>query len=105
MRTQTWTGGEEPKENAAESTSGHESKEEPQPKKRRGFGAMDRAAVRAIARKGGVAAHARGTAHRFTTEEARSAGQKGGRAPHKTRGRSIRPPHGASTSNGAGSTA
>jgi general stress protein YciG len=63
----------------------------PQPKQRRGFGAMDRAQVRAIARKGGVAAHARGTAHRYTSEEARIAGSKGGRAPHKTRGRTRAP--------------
>jgi general stress protein YciG len=31
-----------------------------------------------IARKGGKAAHARGKAHEFTTEEARAAGRKGG---------------------------
>jgi general stress protein YciG len=61
----------------------------PAPKKRRGFAAMDRAAVRTLARKGGMSAHARGTAHRFTTEQAREAGRKGGRAPHRTRGRSA----------------
>lgn len=33
---------------------------------------------RAIASKGGKAAHAKGTAHEFTSEEARVAGQKGG---------------------------
>lgn len=33
---------------------------------------------REIARKGGMAAHRKGTAHEFTTEEARSAGKKGG---------------------------
>jgi general stress protein YciG len=56
------------------------------PPSKRGFAAMDREAVRAIAKKGGAAAHARGTAHRFTAEEARTAGRKGGAAPHKTRG-------------------
>jgi uncharacterized protein len=50
------------------------------PKKRRGFAAIDPALVRVIAKKGGIAAHARGTAHRFTIEEARIAGQKGGLA-------------------------
>jgi general stress protein YciG len=33
---------------------------------------------REIARKGGRAAHERGTAHEFTTDEARAAGRKGG---------------------------
>ena len=33
---------------------------------------------REIARKGGRAAHAKGTAHEFTSDEARAAGQKGG---------------------------
>lgn len=35
---------------------------------------------REIARKGGKAAHAKGTAHQFTPEEAREAGRKGGQA-------------------------
>ena len=33
---------------------------------------------REIARKGGRAAHEKGTAHEFTSEEARAAGRKGG---------------------------
>lgn len=33
---------------------------------------------REIARKGGRAAHEKGTAHEFTTDEARNAGRKGG---------------------------
>ncbi len=37
---------------------------------------------RAIASMGGRAAHARGTAHAFTSEEARVAGAKGGRVAH-----------------------
>ncbi len=47
-------------------------------KKKRGFAVMDPHLVRAIARKGGKAAHEQGTAHRFTSEEARIAGAKGG---------------------------
>lgn len=35
---------------------------------------------RQIASKGGRAAHAKGTAHEFTSEEARAAGRKGGMA-------------------------
>jgi general stress protein YciG len=84
-------GGEEPMDEPARPPANGPASSEAQPKKRRGFGLMDRAAVRAIGRKGGAAAHARGTAHRFTTEEAKAAGAKGGRAPHKTRGPTIRP--------------
>ena len=39
---------------------------------------MDRAKQREIARKGGRAAHEKGTAHEFTSDEARAAGRKGG---------------------------
>lgn len=46
----------------------------------RGFASMDRNKQRDIASKGGVAAHAKGTAHEWTTEEARAAGRKGGLA-------------------------
>lgn len=45
---------------------------------RRGFASMDREKQREIASKGGRAAHAKGTAHEFTPEEARIAGRKGG---------------------------
>ena len=51
----------------------------------RGFAAMDRTIVSEIARKGGKAAHSAGTAHEFTSEEARVAGRKGGRATHAKR--------------------
>jgi uncharacterized protein len=44
----------------------------------RGFALMDQERQREIARKGGHAAHKRGTAHEFTSEEARKAGHKGG---------------------------
>jgi general stress protein YciG len=61
-------------------------------KSRRGFAAMDPDKVREIAHKGGKAAHAAGTAHKFTSDEARAAGRIGGRAPHRVRGRSTPPP-------------
>jgi general stress protein YciG len=38
---------------------------------------MDPELRSALARKGGIAAHARGKAHEFTPEEARIAGRKG----------------------------
>jgi general stress protein YciG len=52
-------------------------------KRRRGFSAMDESTKREIARKGGIAAHRKGTAHKFTSEEAREAGRKGGRSAHR----------------------
>src|SRR5438445_13786550 len=52
-------------------------------KSKRGFGSMDINKRRQIASKGGKAAHAKGTAHRFTPEEARAAGRKGGQAAHE----------------------
>ena len=55
-------------------------------KKPRGFAAIDRARLTEIASKGGKAAHAAGTAHEFTPEEARVAGSKGGKAVHAKRG-------------------
>jgi hypothetical protein len=45
---------------------------------KRGFASMDPRKQREIASKGGRAAHAKGTAHEFTPEEARIAGRKGG---------------------------
>lgn len=45
---------------------------------RRGFAAMDPEKRRATASKGGRAAHLKGTAHQFASEEARAAGRKGG---------------------------
>ena len=60
------------------------------PRRPRGFAAMDRSKVSEIASKGGKAAHAAGTAHQFSTDEARAAGRKGGVAPHVRRGRGPR---------------
>jgi general stress protein YciG len=52
---------------------------------KRGFASMDAAKQREIASKGGRAAHAKGTAHEFTSEEARVAGRKGGEAVSRDR--------------------
>jgi general stress protein YciG len=51
----------------------------------KGFAKMTPERRREISRKGGIAAHLKGTAHEFTTEEAREAGRKGGLASGKTR--------------------
>jgi uncharacterized protein len=50
--------------------------------KKRGFAAMDPAKRAAICALGGKAAHAKGTAHQFTSAEAAVAGSKGGKAAH-----------------------
>jgi general stress protein YciG len=54
-------------------------------KEDRGFASMDRVKQREIASKGGKAAHQKGTAHEWTSEEARDAGRKGGIASHRRR--------------------
>lgn len=46
---------------------------------------MDEGKQRAIASKGGKAAHAKGTAHEFTPDEAREAGRKGGEVVSQNR--------------------
>jgi len=46
---------------------------------------------REIASKGGRAAHQKGTAHEWTSEEARSAGRKGGQISRGGRGRLVEP--------------
>jgi general stress protein YciG len=60
-----------------------------QARRPRGFATMDRKLVSEIARKGGKAAHSAGTAHEFTSEEAREAGRKGGQASHANRRKSL----------------
>jgi general stress protein YciG len=47
-------------------------------KSRRGFAAMSPETQRRIASEGGKASHASGRGHRFSAEEARDAGRKGG---------------------------
>ena len=51
----------------------------------RGFASMDRGKQKEIASKGGKAAHAKGTAHEFDSDEARNAGRKGGQAVSRNR--------------------
>src|SRR5512138_2478725 len=52
---------------------------------KRGFASMDEEKQREIASMGGRAAHQKGTAHEFTTDEAREAGRKGGQAVSRNR--------------------
>ncbi|MBZ5709590.1 KGG domain-containing protein [Nannocystis pusilla] len=51
----------------------------------RGFAGMEAEKQREIARKGGRAAHEKGTAHEFDSEEARAAGRKGGEVVSQNR--------------------
>jgi len=64
-------------------------------KERRGFASMSPEKQREIASKGGRAAHQKGTAHEWTSDEARSAGRKGGQISRGGRGRLIDSPSGA----------
>jgi general stress protein YciG len=69
---------------------------------KRGFASMDNEKQRIIASKGGKAAHAKGTAHEWSPDEARAAGRKGG----ESRGSRTRTPQqnilaGASSMNGS----
>lgn len=78
-------------------------------KERRGFASMTPEKQREIASKGGRAAHQKGTAHEWTSEEARNAGRKGGQISRGGRGR-LKPeeeiPGGpALVATGPGSTA
>lgn len=59
-------------------------------KDRRGFASMDRAKQREIASRGGRAAHEKGTAHEWNSEEARRAGRKGGESTRDRGSRTTR---------------
>lgn len=48
----------------------------------KGFASMDSNKQSKIASEGGKAAHAKGTAHEFSSQEAREAGRKGGQNSH-----------------------
>jgi general stress protein YciG len=74
---------------APERTGGNE---ETRSRGLRGFARLDHSLVREIARRGGKAAHSGGTAHEFTSEEARIAGRKGGQAAHARRGKKLEGP-------------
>ncbi len=84
------TSNEEKTAASEEATSETATTTPQKPRRPRGFAAMDRSKVSEIASKGGKAAHAAGTAHQFTSDEARQAGKKGGVAPHVRRGRGPR---------------
>ena len=57
------------------------------PKARRGFATMSQEKQREIASKGGRAAHAKGTAHEWSSNEGRDAGRKGGMVSRGGRGK------------------
>ncbi len=73
LRTWVLKGGAMAKSNSGDNT------------RQRGFASMDSEKQKEIARKGGKAAHEKGTAHQFTSEEARAAGKKGGVAVSRNR--------------------
>jgi len=64
----------------------------------RGFASMAQDKQREIASKGGRAAHLKGTAHEWTSEEARAAGRKGGQISRGGRGRLVSTPNPADVS-------
>jgi general stress protein YciG len=78
-------------------------------KSNRGFASMDPQRQREIASEGGRAAHEKGTAHEFTSEEAREAGRKGGMARSANRRNALMnqsssgSSHGSSNSGSSGS--
>jgi len=61
-------------------------------KEMRGFASLPLWRRKEIARKGGQAAHAQGSAHEWSREEAREAGRKGGTVSRGGRGKAARPP-------------
>ena len=63
---------------------------------------MDRSKQRDIASKGGKAAHQKGTAHEWTSEEAREAGRKGGMASHRRKQEQQQSPDGSSPESATG---
>jgi general stress protein YciG len=75
-------------------------------KSNRGFASMDPQRQREIASEGGRAAHEKGTAHEFTSEEAREAGRKGGMARSANRRNAMNGGNsgGSSGSHGGGAS-
>jgi general stress protein YciG len=65
---------------------------------KRGFASMDPELQRRIAAEGGRAAHEKGTAHEFTSEEARRAGSMS----HKNDSRSKQSANGGGSRSGGG---
>lgn len=56
---------------------------------KRGFASLSPEKRREIAQKGGLAAHDRGTAHEWNSEEAKKAGRKGGQISRGGRGKVL----------------
>jgi general stress protein YciG len=79
------------------------SEEDHVAKEDRGFASMDRSKQRDIASKGGKAAHQKGTAHEWTSEEAREAGRKGGMASHRRKQEQQQTPEDAGSMGSADS--
>lgn len=73
-------------------------------KEDRGFASMDRGKQREIASKGGKAAHQKGTAHQWTSDEAREAGRKGGMASHRRKQEQMSDGTAAGGDNSGGGT-
>ena len=72
-------------------------------KSNRGFASMDPQRQREIASEGGRAAHEKGTAHEFTSEEAREAGRKGGMARSANRRNAMMNQNNGASSSSSGS--
>jgi general stress protein YciG len=72
-------------DSSKQKTSSSSQKGEDQSSSKRGFAGMPEEKQREIASQGGHAAHEKGTAHEFDSEEASSAGQKGGKAVSQDR--------------------
>jgi uncharacterized protein len=72
-------------------------------KSNRGFASMDPQRQREIASEGGRAAHEKGTAHEFTSEEAREAGRKGGMARSANRRSALNQSGSSSHASGSNS--
>jgi hypothetical protein len=71
-------------------------------KGKRGFAGMDPEKQRQIASKGGKAAHEKGRAHEFTSEEARAAGRKARHGSQRNNAQPSAPTEaGHTTTNGA----
>ena len=73
-------------------------------KSNRGFASMDPQRQREIASEGGRAAHEKGTAHEFTSEEAREAGRKGGMARSANRRNAMNQGGGSNSHAGGGNS-
>ncbi|MBX3214808.1 MAG: hypothetical protein KF850_22425 [Labilithrix sp.] len=76
---------DETKDETTNETAPEEVEEVPR-KSRRGFASMTAEMRRELGQRGGRKRAASGTLRRWTSEEARIAGSKGGKAPRRRRG-------------------